>query len=120
MEEMTAQVFKLITREMAAEILSVSLTTLDALIAESVIPAPKPLGSNRRLYWLPEAFEGHLRRLLGGSESAAAVLKAPATPESPRPAQEISTPYRACASPNQSKQSDLRARQEKRIKRLNE
>jgi hypothetical protein len=105
---------------MAAEILSISLTTLDALIAEGIIPPAKPLGSSRRLYWLPDEFYGHLRRMLGSGEAVDSSAKAPPTsPESPRPPQKMSVPKRARAAPEQAKRSDLRARQAKRIESLN-
>jgi hypothetical protein len=62
---MTCEPFKPITRQMATEILEVSLTTLDALVATGALPAPKPLGGSRRVYWLPEVFYTYLRQILG-------------------------------------------------------
>lgn len=56
--------FQPITREDAAGILHISLTTLDAMIAKAVLPAPRQLGACRKLYWHPDTFYGVLHRLL--------------------------------------------------------
>lgn len=61
--------FKPITREEAAGILSVSLTTLDELVRAGALPAPRALGGQRRLYWHPEVFYSHLHRALTTEES---------------------------------------------------
>ena len=45
---MTAMPFKPVTREMACEALSISLGTLDALIADGTLPRPAALGHRRR------------------------------------------------------------------------
>ena len=60
--------FKPITREEAAGILSVSLTTLDELVKGGALPAPRALGGQRRLYWHPEVFYSHLHRALTTEE----------------------------------------------------
>ena len=65
---MTSDPFKPITRELAAEILAVSLSTLDALIASGAIPRPIALGDLRRVYWHPDIFYGALHRALGVPE----------------------------------------------------
>lgn len=117
---MISEPFKLITREMAAEVLSVSLTTLDAMVAEGAVPAPKPLGSSRRLYWLPEVFYGHLRRMLGDGEVTDSSVKATSTsPDPPQPTHEISAPKRAPSAFGKAKRSDLRTRHAKRMEDLN-
>ncbi len=48
--------FTPITREQAAAILSVSLSTLDAMIAAESIPEPRALPGGRRKYWHPDIF----------------------------------------------------------------
>ena len=59
---MTAMPFKPVTREMACEALSISLGTLDALIADGTLPRPAALGHRRLLYWHPDEFYGVLDR----------------------------------------------------------
>jgi hypothetical protein len=61
---MSSAPFKPITREQAAEILSVSLTTLDAMITSGVLPPPRQLGDCRKLYWHPDVFYAALVGLL--------------------------------------------------------
>ena len=61
---MTAMPFKPVTREMACEALSISLGTLDALIADGTLPRPAALGHRRLLYWHPDEFYGVLDRAL--------------------------------------------------------
>jgi predicted DNA-binding transcriptional regulator AlpA len=68
---MTCEPFKPITRQMAVEILGISLTTLDALVASGALPVPKPIGSTRRVYWLPEVFYEYLRQTLSGAPAVA-------------------------------------------------
>lgn len=57
--------FKPVTREEAASILDISLTTLDAMIASEAFPAPRQIGECRKLYWHPDIFYGALHRWLG-------------------------------------------------------
>jgi predicted DNA-binding transcriptional regulator AlpA len=57
--------FKPITREMAAEILSISLSTLDTMLAAGIIPPPRTIGG-RRQYWHPADFYGWLEKKLRG------------------------------------------------------
>lgn len=45
---------KLITKEAAAELLSVSKRTIDNWIADGTLPPPTSIG--RRVYWHPDAF----------------------------------------------------------------
>ncbi len=45
-----------ITKEQAAEILSVSKRTIDNWIADSTLPPPTAIG--RRVYWHPTTFYG--------------------------------------------------------------
>lgn len=61
---MTTTPFTPITREMACEVLSISMGTLDALIADGTLPRPAALGRRRLLYWHPEDFYGVLDRAL--------------------------------------------------------
>lgn len=56
--------FEPITREMAAEILKISLGTIDKLVRRGVLPRPQRLGDSRKLYWLPELFHASVRRAL--------------------------------------------------------
>lgn len=46
--------YKLITKEAAAELLSVSKRTIDNWIADGTLPIPTSIG--RRVYWHPDAF----------------------------------------------------------------
>lgn len=46
--------YKLITKEVAAELLSVSKRTIDNWIADNVLPMPTSIG--RRVYWHPDIF----------------------------------------------------------------
>jgi excisionase family DNA binding protein len=61
---MSTQPFTPITREDAARILSVSVTTVDHMIVTGVLPLPRTLGAQRRLYWHPDEFYGALNRAL--------------------------------------------------------
>lgn len=116
---MSDKQFKLITREMATEILSCSLTTLDALVASGALIPPKSLVGSRRKYWLPEVFEGYLRQLLGngGVDDANPQIGPPIDP--PRPTLESNAPERAGMRPKIIKPSTLKSRRSKRIERLN-
>ena len=46
--------YKLITKEAAAELLTVSKRTIDNWIADGTLPMPTSIG--RRVYWHPEVF----------------------------------------------------------------
>lgn len=46
--------YKLITKEAAAEFLSVCKRTIDSWIADGTLPMPTSIG--RRVYWHPETF----------------------------------------------------------------
>jgi excisionase family DNA binding protein len=52
-----------ITKENAAEILSVSKRTIDNMLADGTLPRPAYIG--RRLYWHPDVFFGWLDGRLG-------------------------------------------------------
>ncbi len=125
---MSTAPFKPITREQAAEILSVSLSTLDAMIASGVLPPPRPLGDCRKLYWHPDVFYGALHRLLWVDPAPVA---APA-PEAAEPtcdsrrlgrAPTEATPTRsepkATAPPTARSSRDARTRQAERLQELN-
>lgn len=56
--------FKPLTREDAADILGVSLGTLDKLIASGTLPAPRTIGGCRRQYWHPDCFYAWLDQQL--------------------------------------------------------
>ena len=56
---MTPTPFIPLTREAAAKVLDISLSSLDKMIADGVMPAPRTLGG-RRLYWHPDVFYGWL------------------------------------------------------------
>lgn len=56
--------FKPITREEAAEVLSVSLSTLDNMIGTGALPAPVSIHGSRRKYWHPAIFYGWLDKEL--------------------------------------------------------
>lgn len=61
------QGFKPLTKDDIAELLGVSIRTVENWIVERVLPAPTKLGS--RVYWHPRAFFDWLdRRLLEGGQ----------------------------------------------------
>jgi excisionase family DNA binding protein len=121
--------FKPITREQAADILSVSLSTLDTMIDSGALPAPRPLGGRRRLYWHPAVFYGHLgRKLMAGEpDIPQPVPKTDAPPSSapadtaPAPAHPVEDPVEAAPQKKRKRESGrARARQAARMKKLNE
>jgi predicted DNA-binding transcriptional regulator AlpA len=57
---MKSDPFRPITRATAAEILEISLGTLDRHVRDGDLPPPRPFGSGRKLYWLPEEFYASL------------------------------------------------------------
>lgn len=66
-----------ITKEKAAEILTVSLRTINYWIADGTLPSPVSIG--RRVYWHPENFYAWLDRRLGAvSEPDVAAKASPA------------------------------------------
>lgn len=72
---MSTQPFTPITREQAAQILSVSIATIDNWILKGILPKPKGIGE-RLVYWHPDAFYSRLHALLHpeaeqGSEKSA-------------------------------------------------
>jgi excisionase family DNA binding protein len=128
---MSTTPFKPITREEAAEILSVSSGTLDAMIEDGVLSRPRQLGDCRRLYWHPDVFYEHLHRLLC-VDSAPLGLPAP----EPKPAKPTRAPRRTrrgvaseaaptsskaatTAPPNARGYRDARTRQTARLEELN-
>jgi excisionase family DNA binding protein len=56
--------FKPITREEAAEVLCVSLSTLDNMVASGAMPAPGSIPGSRRRYWHPDVFYSWLDQQL--------------------------------------------------------
>ena len=87
---MTRETFRPITRDMAAELLSVSLGTLDRLIEEGSIPKPRTVGSGRRLYWHPDVFHRCIALHLLGND--APETRNPAAPGLPGPRHTPPTP----------------------------
>ena len=59
---MTTDPFEPITRAAAAQILGISLGTLDKHVRDGDLPPPRPLGNGRQLYWLPDQFFDCVRR----------------------------------------------------------
>jgi predicted DNA-binding transcriptional regulator AlpA len=112
--------FKPVTRQMAAEILGISLTTLDALVASGALPAPKPLRGCRRVYWLPEEFEGHLRLMLGNHGAVDSQPRVGHSTNNAQPVHVTNAPERAGARPKRTTPSTLKSRRSKTLERLNE
>jgi hypothetical protein len=126
---MSTTPFKPVTREQAAEILSVSLGTLDAMIASGVLPPPRQLGDCRKLYWHPDVFYGYLHRLLSLNPTALGRH----APEPARPTREPRRPRRGASSkvapapdeaattapPSAGGYRDARTRQAERLQELN-
>jgi excisionase family DNA binding protein len=69
--------FKPITREEAAEILCVSLSTLDNMVASGAMPAPGSIPGSRRRYWHPDVFYSWLDQQLR-KEACGDTTQAPA------------------------------------------
>ena len=88
---MTTRPFELITREQAARFLQIGLTTLDAMIVAGDLPAPRPIGNARQLYWLSDVFYATVRRCLesGGAASQPPVGEV-ATPRIEQAQREVS------------------------------
>lgn len=61
---MTPIPFRPITREMAAEILGVSIRTLRNYVLDGRMPTPLTLGKTRFLYWHPDVFYSWLQGAL--------------------------------------------------------
>lgn len=72
-------VYNPITKEKAAEILSVSKRTINNMLADGTLPRPSYIG--RRLYWHPAAFFGWLDQRLGHQPYHH--IAPPATPRRP-------------------------------------
>ena len=122
---MSIEPFVPITREKAASILSISLTTLDALIESGALPAPRALGSQRRLYWHPAVFYAHLHRALTGEESGGTPTSVSAA--TPMASTLIVARTAVAAAPPHTREpirargtADIRARQAARIEKLNQ
>ena len=67
-----AKPFKAVTREIGANELSVSLSTLDSMIASGALSAPIAIPGSRRKYWHPDVFYAELEQLLRPSATPAA------------------------------------------------
>lgn len=105
--------FTPITREQAAAILSVSLSTLDAMIAAESIPEPRALPGGRRKYWHPDIFYTWLDQQLRGD----AREHENAPPEEPT----HSAPAKGKSSTaSNSIAASARARDAHRLRQLNE
>lgn len=121
--------FKPITREEAAGILSVSLTTLDELVKAGALPAPRALGGQRRLYWHPAVFYSHLDRALTTESPDTLPMKqgeampmthAASGQAAPIPPRVEKTPSARPSPTRTLGYSSARARQAARMKKLNE
>lgn len=64
---MATSSYQPITKEKAAEILSVSKRTINYWLADGTLPSPVSIG--RRVYWHPENFYRWLDEKLGGDTS---------------------------------------------------
>ncbi len=73
-----SQVEKLITKEMAANILSRSIGTIDNWVRKGLMPQPKKIG--HCVYWHPEVFRQWLDQEFGLNQSTTS-----AEPAIPRP-----------------------------------
>jgi predicted DNA-binding transcriptional regulator AlpA len=76
--------FDPITREEAAEILSISLSTLDNMIALGAMPAPVSIPANRRKYWHPDIFYAWLDQELRRDTSRTDGPAEPSLRDAPR------------------------------------
>ncbi|WP_366940786.1 helix-turn-helix domain-containing protein [uncultured Azonexus sp.] len=59
---------KLVTKELAAELLSVSMRTINYWISDGTLPMPTAIG--RRVYWHPVEFRAWQDRLFGLKEES--------------------------------------------------
>lgn len=73
--------FKPMSKDDVADVLGVSLRTVEHWVNDGTLPAPAKLGN--RCYWLPSLFYSWLERRLGGG----AVAAAEAAPAEGAPAQ---------------------------------
>lgn len=105
--------FTPITREQAAAILSVSLSTLDAMIAAGSIPEPRALPGGRRKYWHPEIFYTWLDQQLRGDAPDPENSEPDALMKTSLPKSQFSTAPNGIAA-------SARARDTSRLRRLNE
>jgi excisionase family DNA binding protein len=97
---MSTTPFTPITKEDAAQILSVSVRTIDHYVQDGRMPAPRHLG--RRAYWHPDAFYAWLHRALGAPDAVADALKdvlPVCTPQPDEAAMPIASPHLAVQGP---------------------
>ncbi|MDN3544047.1 helix-turn-helix domain-containing protein [Kinneretia asaccharophila] len=83
--------FKPMSKDDVADVLGVSLRTVENWVNDGTLPAPAKLGN--RCYWLPSLFYSWLeRRLGGGAPVAADVAPAVVAPAEAAPAQASRAP----------------------------
>lgn len=86
--------FKPMSKDDVADVLGVSLRTVENWVNDGTLPAPAKLGN--RCYWLPSLFYSWLeRRLGGGGEVAADVAPAAVAPAEAAPVQALHAPQSA-------------------------
>lgn len=73
----TATAFKPLSKEDLADVLGVSIRTIENWVAEAILPAPTKLGN--RVYWHPNSFYAWLDRRLSGETATAEPLEDGAT-----------------------------------------
>jgi excisionase family DNA binding protein len=105
--------FQPITREEAAGILQVSLSTLDNMVAAGVMPAPRSIQGSRRKYWHPQIFYPWLDQQLRQETHTEMPASVPALPTPSKPHGRRSAAPMGIAD-------RARARNAKRLKELNE
>jgi predicted DNA-binding transcriptional regulator AlpA len=77
----TATAFKPLSKEDLANVLGVSIRTIENWVNEGILPAPTKLGN--RVYWHPNSFYAWLDRRLSADAATAEALQASATEPEP-------------------------------------
>lgn len=108
--------FKPLTKEDVADVLGVSLRTVDNWVNDGTLIAPRKIGN--RVYWHPRTFYAWLDQTL----SASATGEEPATPDtvaSGQPPRAATTPPKTkAAASNRSESDAIRARDRTKLEAL--
>ncbi|MBN8507337.1 MAG: helix-turn-helix domain-containing protein [Burkholderiales bacterium] len=88
----TITAFKPLSKDDLADVLGVSIRTIENWVNEGILPAPTKLGN--RVYWHPNAFYAWLDRRL----SAETANSAPAQDGAPEPSPSCARPKKRSAS----------------------
>ena len=110
---MTAE-FKPLTKENVAEVLGISLRTVENWVNDGTLIAPRKLGN--RVYWHPSAFYQWLDLTLSASENAVTAVQ----PCGQQPSQDVPKTKSKPAKSKQGENENLRMRDQAKLKALME